>query len=113
MKNLDKIKGCLVGGAVGDALGYPVEFLPDSQIVRRYGERGITDYEKRGGVAEVSDDTQMTLFTATALLYGKTRAMTHGVCNPLQYINGSYINWYMTQYSHQDFGDEMIFSWLI
>lgn len=113
MKNLDKIKGCLVGGAVGDALGYPVEFLTDSQIFRRYGERGITDYDKRDGIAEISDDTQMTLFTATALLYGKTRAMTHGTYSPLLYMNGSYINWYMTQHSGVNFGDERIFSWLM
>ena len=24
----DRIRGCLIGGAAGDALGYPVEFLP-------------------------------------------------------------------------------------
>ncbi len=113
MKNLDKIKGCLIGGAVGDALGYPVEFLSDSQIFRRYGERGITDYETVNGVAEISDDTQMTLFTATALLYTKTRIMTHGAYSPMTYMNGSYINWYMTQDRSADLSDRRIFSWLM
>ncbi|MCI5604606.1 MAG: ADP-ribosylglycohydrolase family protein [Clostridia bacterium] len=42
MKSADKYRGCLVGGAVGDALGYAVEFLQDYQIFERYGERGIT-----------------------------------------------------------------------
>ena len=32
MKDLDKYRGCLIGGAVGDALGYAVEFLQDYQI---------------------------------------------------------------------------------
>ena len=27
MKNIDKYRGCLIGGAAGDALGYAVEFL--------------------------------------------------------------------------------------
>lgn len=32
MKDLSKYRGCLLGGAVGDALGFPVEFLSDEQI---------------------------------------------------------------------------------
>ena len=27
MAYIDKIMGCLYGGAIGDALGYPVEFF--------------------------------------------------------------------------------------
>lgn len=41
-KNLDKIRGALIGGAIGDALGYPVEFLTLDMIVGKYGEQGIT-----------------------------------------------------------------------
>ena len=54
----DKIKGSLIGGAVGDALGYPVEFMRDSSIFKKYGERGITEYVLEDGVAVVSDDMQ-------------------------------------------------------
>ena len=43
--NLDKIRGSLAGGAVGDALGYAVEFWGEEQIFGKYGERGITEYE--------------------------------------------------------------------
>ena len=63
MRDLSKFKGCLIGGAVGDALGYAVEFMPASTIFQKYGKKGITEYELRHGVAEISDDTQMTLFT--------------------------------------------------
>lgn len=63
----------MVGGAVGDALGYPVEFDSWTRICRRYGDRGITRYELRRGVAEISDDTQMALFTAAGVLLGMTR----------------------------------------
>lgn len=64
----DKIKGCLIGGAVGDALGYPIEFMSIEQIRYKYGPSGITDYVD----TQISDDTQMTLFTLDGLLYAKT-----------------------------------------
>ena len=70
MRDLNKFKGCLIGGVVGDALGYAVEFLPASEIFKKYGENGITEYGLHNGAAEISDDTQMTLFTATGLLVG-------------------------------------------
>lgn len=38
----DKIRGSLLGGAIGDALGYPVEFMSYSQIKSKFGENGIT-----------------------------------------------------------------------
>lgn len=45
MRSIDKFRGCLIGGAVGDALGYAVEFMEDADIFRKYGENGITEYE--------------------------------------------------------------------
>ena len=53
---------CLLGGAIGDALGYRVEFDSLAAIRREYGPEGIR-LAAAGGVLEVSDDTQMTLFT--------------------------------------------------
>ena len=43
MRNLSKFKGCLIGSAVGDALGYAVEFLPAGSIFKKHGENGITE----------------------------------------------------------------------
>lgn len=43
MRNIDKFRGCLIGGAAGDALGYPVEFLRYDDIISRYGKDGIID----------------------------------------------------------------------
>ena len=53
-------------GAVGDALGYPVEFIGEKAIFSQYGDKGIQKYELDpvSGKALISDDTQMTLFTA-------------------------------------------------
>lgn len=79
MKNIDKYRGCLVGGASGDALGYAVEFYQEDFIFKKYGENGITEYDLINGIAHISDDTQMTLFTANGLLLGTTRGMTRGI----------------------------------
>ena len=42
-KYLDKIRGSLIGGAAGDALGYAIEFLSEEIIFSKYGEKGITE----------------------------------------------------------------------
>ena len=47
----DKSLGCLIGGAVGDSLGYPIEFTQYSEVLKKYGELGITEYQKDNGVA--------------------------------------------------------------
>lgn len=99
MSNLtDKYQGCLIGGAIGDALGYAVEFSSESSIFSRYGKSGITEYELQNGKAIVSDDTQMTMFTATALLDGITRGRLRGIMGSLaSYIGFEYEGWYLTQ----------------
>ena len=78
MKDINRIKGCLTGGAVGDALGYAVEFKSLSRIIKEYGDKGITRYDLDRGLARISDDTQMALFTANALLFGETRGRLRG-----------------------------------
>ena len=112
MKDLDKYRGCLIGGAAGDALGYPVEFMSLAAIKEKYGENGITEYELHDGVARISDDTQMTLFTATGLLLGETRGCVRGLAGPpWSYVWLSYKDWYRTQTEKYPMkGDH--FSWL-
>lgn len=98
MRNLDKFKGCLLGGAAGDALGYAVEFLDEESIFRKYGQDGIAAYDLTDGKALISDDTQMTLFTANGLLLGTTRGRTRGIMGSYpSYISCSYKEWYRTQ----------------
>ena len=101
-KQLDKIRGSLIGGAVGDALGYPVEFINSYMgIQKRYGENGITRLdttqwwlpdEENSSKAWISDDTQMTLFTACGLLNAKAQgtAPKYAICE-------AYFEWYYTQ----------------
>ena len=39
-----RVRGCLLGGAIGDALGYPIEFLSLDRIRTVHGERGVTGF---------------------------------------------------------------------
>lgn len=94
------ILGCMVGGAVGDALGYTVEFDSRRDILRRFGDKGITRYEldQKTGKALVSDDTQMSLFTAAGCLLGMTRGACRGIMGRLYgYCEFTYLNWLTTQ----------------
>lgn len=96
----DRIRGCLLGGAAGDALGYPVEFLWIDDIRKRYGPDGIQryDFDGRTGKALISDDTQMTLFTAEGILSGLTQNRLNGTSIPLRkYVESAYADWLSTQ----------------
>lgn len=60
-----RYQGCLLAGAVGDALGAPIEMMSLSKIRKEFGEGGITDLAPAyGRIGSITDDTQMTLFTA-------------------------------------------------
>ena len=110
----DKYRGCLIGGAVGDALGFAVEFMNETEIFSRYGANGITEYSLVKGVAEVSDDTQMTLFTANALLLGSTKGITRGIKgNYLSYISLCYKEWLRTQYEKFPLIEKQPYTWII
>lgn len=121
--HLDAIRGCIFGGAVGDALGYPVEFLREKQIFNRYGKDGITAYTRDAvsGKAQISDDTQMSLFTANGLLVGDTREAMRGIQGwPRGYVMKAYKDWLKTQEStlqevsrHERSTSAGGFSWLL
>lgn len=95
----DCIRGSLMAGAAGDALGYEVEFMHRRAILSRFGENGITKFAlDNHGKALISDDTQMTLFTANGMLMGLTRGYMRGIGGrPEQYVDGAYLDWYYTQ----------------
>lgn len=96
----DRFRGCLIGGGVGDALGYPVEFMRLSAIKSTYGTDGVQDLilERESGKAQISDDTQMTLFTASGLLWAAHRIRNEegGDFVP-DGIYPSYMRWLYTQ----------------
>ena len=95
----NRFRGCLLGGAVGDALGAPVEFLDLDEIVRAYGEQGIRDYAPAyGKLGAITDDTQMTLFTAEAMLSAHlAAALQSQEPDFFRAAVRSYARWLMTQ----------------
>ena len=103
----DRIRGSLIGGAIGDALGYPVEFMSLKAIMRKYGDKGVRKYIEydKNGKAVVSDDTQMTLFTANGLLFGVTRFCTHGMLGAglKDFVAYAYQDWLQTQNGVEDY----------
>jgi ADP-ribosylglycohydrolase len=108
--------GCLLGGAVGDALGAPVEFLGVDEIRAEYGPAGITDYNLAyGRCGAITDDTQMTLFTAEGVLRADVRWHLKGVCHPASVIHHAYIRWLHTQgdRSRSPFSQDQMDGWLI
>jgi ADP-ribosylglycohydrolase len=65
MGELEKAKGIMFGLAIGDALGYPTEFMSLREIKAKYGPQGISDLPEP---ALFSDDTQMTVAITEALV---------------------------------------------
>ena len=94
----DRIAASLYGGALGDALGYEIEFDSWKRIRERFGKAGIQDLVLRQGKARVSDDTQMTLFTAEGIGLGFFRAEEKGIGAAVEYyVYQAYLVWMETQ----------------
>lgn len=95
MRNMNRIRGSLIGGAVGDALGYTIEFWNESEIFEKY-PGGIKDFELSGGKGIISDDTQMTLFTAVGVIEGVLNGENNNT-GRIKHIYKAYLEWLKTQ----------------
>lgn len=98
----DRVLGCLLGGAVGDALGYEVEFLSLQRIRERFGPQGIqAPVLNAEGQAVVSDDTQMTIFTADGLTRSVVRDGSIVQSSALDAVRAATLDWYAMQMGRQ------------
>jgi len=89
---LQRFRGCLLGGAVGDALGAPVEFMSRAEIRARFGESGIGSCEAAYGRRRaITDDTRMTLFTAEGLPRAWVRGASKGITTCSGVTAGAYL----------------------
>lgn len=87
MMKLSRYRGCLLAGGIGDQLGNDVEFMRRSQMLDMYGPGGVRTMSRH-----ITDDTQMTLFTAEGMLLGRKHGMPMPAC-----VYQSYLDWYATQ----------------
>jgi ADP-ribosyl-[dinitrogen reductase] hydrolase len=83
----EKYRGCLVGLAIGDALGVPVEGFSQQEIEGNFGQ--ITDYvDSPFGIGAWTDDTSMALAIAESYVQ-------LGDCK-IDDIAQRFIRWYKT-----------------
>ncbi|WP_225978572.1 ADP-ribosylglycohydrolase family protein [Gandjariella thermophila] len=95
----DRVLGSLLAGAVGDALGAPVEGLPMENIRQLYGPEGITEFKPAFGVGPglITDDTQMTLFTLEGLIRAHVKQRNFGTVDVPAVVHRAYLRWLRTQ----------------
>ncbi|MDR0875702.1 MAG: ADP-ribosylglycohydrolase family protein, partial [Clostridiales Family XIII bacterium] len=74
--NKDHFRGCLLGGATGDAKGYHV---------------------REGGKDLITDNTQLSIFTVDGMIWADTRVKRKGVYAYIPCLFYSYQKWYYTQ----------------
>lgn len=94
----EKIQGCLYGGATGDVLGYPIDFMSLDEIRAKYGPEGIRYYDLKNGRAPFSDDTQMLLFTLEGIYMWQDKLLNrHDGATLKNTLYEAYRDWYFTQ----------------
>jgi ADP-ribosyl-[dinitrogen reductase] hydrolase len=92
-----RLHASLIGGAIGDSLGAEIEFLSLGEIRRRFPD-GITDLLPHQGLrGAITDDTQMTLFTAEGIIRAHVRGALKGICHPPSVVHHALLRWLRTQ----------------
>jgi len=86
-KNTDRAKGVIYGLAIGDALGYPTEFMTLARIKAEFGSNGIEDFPKTPAL--YTDDTQMSIAITEALF----KAGVQDLEAIMDAIREEFINW--------------------
>ncbi len=91
-------RGCLLGLAVGDAMGYTVDARSWQEIREDYGPNGLLGYDLVNGYADVTSYTQLAAFTCNGLLLGLTRGQMLGKMAPfVKYIEVACREWAVSQ----------------
>jgi ADP-ribosylglycohydrolase/8-oxo-dGTP pyrophosphatase MutT (NUDIX family) len=86
----NRVRASILAGAIGDAIGSAVEFSSLASIVSEFGPDGVRTMASH----LITDDTQMTLFTAQGLLEADPGAEASAVLT-------SYLDWLGTQSRHE------------
>ena len=100
-KDTSRYVGCLLGLAVGDAMGYTVDDKTWDQIRENYGPNGLLGYDLQNDYAEVTSYTQVAAFVANGLLLGVTRSKPEAY---LRHITVAMREWAKRQHFPRDPG---------
>lgn len=92
----EKALAVLLGGAIGAAFGYEVEFDSIGKIRKRFGLSGVVEPLFHARKLIVSDDTQMTLFTLEGMLQALSKK-DFSVKSCAASIRLAYLDWLGTQ----------------
>ena len=113
----DRFRGCLLGGAIGDALGAPIEFHSLSEIRAMYGRGGIDTFCQR--LRPHGRDHRRHADDAVHRRGASPCAVTvieKGITDPVTVIYLAYLRWLSTQgwkvHANPDFGSPNT-GWLI
>jgi len=100
---IEQFEGCMVGHAIGDALGAPVEFMSRKQILAAHGVDGVHDMVAwstprhaflRGSY---TDDTQMAIATALGVLEALEISRAGGLEDIPGTVQARYLSWLEAQ----------------
>lgn len=98
MKKQSIYRGCLLGLAVGDAMGCAVDTRSFDEIQEDYGPGGLRGYDLVNGYADISSYTQIGAFACNGLLLAMTRGQLRGTMAPLsRYIALAEKEWALGQ----------------
>lgn len=105
----DRVRGCLLGGAIGDSLGAPVEFKALSEILGEAGPEGVRSFlpvrfGAASGVGLITDDTQMTMFVTEGIIRARVRE-DRGLGFTVAVTDHALRRWLDTQQSTEPSGD--------
>ncbi|GHJ39813.1 ADP-ribosylglycohydrolase family protein [Streptomyces sp. TS71-3] len=93
-----RVRGTLLGLAVGDALGAPVASLTLEEIRAAHGAEGLTDLAPaHGRRGAITAGTQLAMFTVDGLIRAQVRRDT-GAWHPPTDLHRAYRRWLATQH---------------
>lgn len=109
----DRILGCLLGGACGDALGAPFEFMSQNQMMEETDWNYLIDdfWTDGGRLGAITDDTQLVAFTASALVASRW----HRDLTEIEHLHLAYLTWHSANHAptplvheHHGYHDRLI-----
>ncbi len=106
-KNLPFYRGCLLGMAVGDAMGHTVSDKTWEEIQAMYGPNGLLGYDLQDTeYAQISSYTQVAAFLCNGLLL----AVSRGKTDYLRFAKVALKEWVRSQQFYRD--PEESYCWL-